>query len=392
MPASETTAGGALRCRAVGMAAGLVLLGGCASLPVSGPTGHAIEKVATDPAHPAPFVLVEVNDAASLPAAVVAAVPGSPAPTVSTDLVGPGDVLDIQIYEAGVTLFAGGAARGGAGGGEGSGGVVGGAQAERLPPTRVDDGGLIRVPYAGEIAAAGHTTSELAAMIRARLLRMSQNPQVVVVVEQPVAETVIVSGEVNKPGRLQIVTRDETVSDAIALSGGYHGEAKDLVARVTRGGTVTTLRMADIMAGPDRDMRIAPGDRLAVIRAPLTFAVLGAAGKIDNLAFNAPGESLAEAVAAAGGANQYTGDAKAIFVFRWVDAPDGTRRPVVYHLNMMLPGSYFLAQNFAMRDKDVLFVGNAGANQPTKLIQLISQLFAPIVAVESGLVATGAVK
>jgi polysaccharide export outer membrane protein len=48
---------------------------------------------------------------------------------------------------------------------------------------------------------------------------------------------------------------------------------------------------------------------------------------------------------------------------------------------MMNPGAYFLAQNFQMRDKDVLYFGNARANQPSKLIQLISQLFSPLATV-----------
>jgi polysaccharide export outer membrane protein len=40
-----------------------------------------------------------------------------------------------------------------------------------------------------------------------------------------------------------------------------------------------------------------------------------------------------------------------------------------------------------MQDKDVLYIGNAAANQPSKLIQLVSQLFSPVVAVSSGLAA-----
>lgn len=57
--------------------------------------------------------------------------------------------------------------------------------------------------------------------------------------------------------------------------------------------------------------------------------------------------------------------------------------PQVYHLNMMQTGSYFLAQKFVMQDKDVLYFGNAAANQPSKAIQLISQLFSPIFTVTS---------
>jgi polysaccharide export outer membrane protein len=48
---------------------------------------------------------------------------------------------------------------------------------------------------------------------------------------------------------------------------------------------------------------------------------------------------------------------------------------------MMKAGAYFLTQRFYMRDKDVLYFGSAAANQPSKLLQLISQLFTPIMTV-----------
>ena len=55
----------------------------------------------------------------------------------------------------------------------------------------------------------------------------------------------------------------------------------------------------------------------------------------------------------------------------------------MYHLNMMKPGALFLSQQFAMKDKDLLYVGNAQANQPTKLVQLVSQLFVPVTTVRA---------
>ena len=36
-----------------------------------------------------------------------------------------------------------------------------------------------------------------------------------------------------------------------------------------------------------------------------------------------------------------------------------------------------------MQDKDVLYFGSAAANQPSKMVQLISQLFSPILTVTS---------
>jgi polysaccharide export outer membrane protein len=45
---------------------------------------------------------------------------------------------------------------------------------------------------------------------------------------------------------------------------------------------------------------------------------------------------------------------------------------------MMHAGAYLLSQRFMMRDGDVLYIGNARANQPAKFVQLLSQLFVPI--------------
>jgi polysaccharide biosynthesis/export protein len=372
----------------LGMVALLPALAGCATLPVSGPTGAQVVEQARQPG-PAGFRLVEVGDAAALPVEAAAPLPGAPAfgaPSARpSDLIGPGDVLTIEIYEAGITLFAGSASRAGAAGGVN--GYAGAAQVERLPPARVDDGGLIRLPYVGAIRAGGRTPGELEGAIRAALKGLSQNPQVIVSFDQQIANSVIVGGEVGRPGRLVLTSAHETVSDVVALAGGWRGEAKDLALKLSRGPGRVDLRLSDVIEGAARDMVVAPGDRIELLRAPYSFAVMGAAGRVEQMPFPAPRVTLAEAVAMAGGAHPQAGDAKAIFVFRY---EGGT--PVVYHLDMMRGGSFFLAQRFAMHDKDLLYVGNAAANQPGKLVQLISQLFSPVVAVEGTLVTTGVVR
>src|SRR4051812_5592055 len=81
-------------------------LPGCSTLPVSGPTGSEIRKAAIAKPGQYPFTLVEVEGPATVPLA-----PSVPLPTLTTfpprptDLLGPGDVLNISIYEAGVALF-----------------------------------------------------------------------------------------------------------------------------------------------------------------------------------------------------------------------------------------------------------------------------------------------
>ena len=67
-------------------------------------------------------------------------------------------------------------------------------------------------------------------------------------------------------------------------------------------------------------------------------------------------------------------------MFRYVPGESEARgeRPTIYRLNLMKPSHYFLAQRFAMRDKDVIYIANARANQGLKLVQVINQLFTPL--------------
>ncbi|MBB5985016.1 polysaccharide biosynthesis/export family protein [Sphingobium lignivorans] len=354
-------------------------LAGCATLPSNGPTRGQIEKTAQTPGHEAsPIQIVPIQTIADVPEAdqVAAGLLPELAPP-PTDMIGPGDVLDINIYEAGVTLFS---AAGGSGG-LSQVGASPGVQVQKLPPTRVDDLGDISIPYAGTLHVAGVTTGEVETMIRNSLAGMSQNPQVIVTLNQAITNSIIVGGEVAKPGRLVLQTNRETLSDVIALAGGYRGEAKDLLLRIVRGGQSVDLRINDLVENPKLDVRAYPGDRLTLIDDPRTFSVLGASGRVEQVPFRRSSVSLAEAIATAGGVNPSIGNPAAIFLFRYVRDEQGNEIPMVYHVNMMKTGSYFLAQRFAMRDKDVLYFGNAAANQPSKLIQLISQLFSPILTI-----------
>src|SRR5690349_781909 len=211
-----------------------VALSGCATLPSSGPTGVEIRHAAAAKPGQYPFTLVEVQTPAAIPPAPV--IPSSALVTMPprpTDLIGPGDVLNITVYEAGVSLF-GTALRTAAAGGTTV--VDTSSSAERLPAVRVDDYGYIKVPFVGRLRAAGHTAAELQSMIQSGLRGMSQDPQVLVTIEQSITNSIILAGEVSKPGRLVLATNRESLLDAIALAGGYRGQARDAVARVQRDG------------------------------------------------------------------------------------------------------------------------------------------------------------
>ena len=346
-------------------------LGACSTLPTSGPTGPQVIKSAEK--NLARIEVVEISDSSSLPPPPKTAqwtLPDFLPPP--TDMIGPGDVISINIYEAGVPLFSGA-------GPDLSEGFDPSVKVQTLPPSRVDDNGAIVIPYAGRLIVSGKTVSEVQKLIRNALRGLSQNPQVLVTFQQVVNNSVILGGEVGQPGRLVLQTNRERLSDVIALAGGYRGNAKDLLLRVRRGEHLAELRLSEVLEDPNVDAFVSPGDRLTVSQDPLLFSVLGASGRVQQMPFSRGTMSLVEAMAAAGGPNSGQGDPEAVFIFRYEQKEGSQVKPVVYHFNMMKTGSYFLAQKFALRNNDILYFGNAQANQPSKLIQLISQLFAPIV-------------
>ena len=356
-------------------------LGACATLPSSGPTGDQIENSAREAAESEgglQIAVIAVDNLAAVPPAAgqfLWNLPdlGSP----PTDMLGPGDVLSISIFEAGVTLFGGDSPAGGMA----EGGFDPSVKVQTLPPARVDDNGDIMVPYAGRLRVLGKTVMELQEQIRNSLRNLSQNPQVLISREHIISNSIIVGGEVGRPGRLVLETNRESMADVIALSGGYRGEPKDLVLRVERGQNEARARLSDVLAGVNRDLQAYPGDRVTILRKPLMYAILGASGRTQQAAFTRDNMSVLDAIAVAGGPEPNSADPGAVFVFRYSD-PERTS-PVVYHFNMLDTQTYFLAQQFALRDDDILYFGNAAANQPSKLIQLVSQLFAPVVTATS---------
>jgi polysaccharide export outer membrane protein len=125
---------------------------------------------------------------------------------------------------------------------------------------------------------------------------------------------------------------------------------------------------------------------------PLSFTVLGATGKNEEINFEAQGITLAQALARAGGLNDARADARAVFLFRFEDSkalnwktpptttPDG-KVAVIYQVDLRDPASFFVAQSFPMDNKDILYVSNAPGADLQKFLNIVLSAVYPIVNV-----------
>jgi polysaccharide export outer membrane protein len=80
--------------------------------------------------------------------------------------------------------------------------------------------GRVTLPLAGEVLAAGRTSTELQQEIANSLSRFLEQPTVTVIVKTVNSSQISVLGEVQRPGRYRIA-QHATILDAIALGGGF---------------------------------------------------------------------------------------------------------------------------------------------------------------------------
>ncbi|MDR2871318.1 MAG: polysaccharide biosynthesis/export family protein [Xanthomonadaceae bacterium] len=325
---------------------------------------------------------MEVNRADAVPAAPEPAA-FQPLPTddaLDITAIAPGDVLGVSLYELGVRIFSAGPAA------NSDSSFDPAAKNQQIGPLEVTREGTIRLPYVGVIFVAGMRPRDVEREIEARMAGRSEYPQVIVRQEAAFGSAVIVGGEVSNPGRFRLTPAHEKLLDVITLAGGYRGAGmSDLVVRVLRRGQISEAPLEGLDYSNGGGMEMEPGDRVEVLRRPRSYSVMGTANRVNRYDLPTRQVSLIEALALSGGPNDNLADPAAVFLFRYVKTPDGEDRPIVYHLNMMKPASYFLAQKFILENKDVIYVAGARANEPTKLLQVIGQVFTPFLLIKGAI-------
>lgn len=356
----------------------------CASLPTSGPTVKQIVKDSRPASGAMPFTLVSLNDplAHVVPPAIspgiakLATLAQNPGPE-RADMIRAGDTLSVSIFEVGVSLFGGGAVP-----------AAGGGTVPRTPSAAtqtlaidVREDGFIDLPYIGSIKAAGMYPEELAALIRQHLKPLSESPAVSVSIAESVNSVVYLSGAVVKSGRYRLSAAHEHLLDALALAGGSATDPDDLVVRLQRGDQEVTAPLDQIAPGDPADLTVHPGDRIQLVKLRPSYTVFGASDKNSQVYFEAKDVTLAEAIARVAGPSDYRANPRGVFLCRYETTTDGQIKPVVYQLNLMKTNAYFVAQRVAMRDKDVLLFANSSGNMTQKFINLLSNLFSPVMAV-----------
>lgn len=301
--------------------------------------------------------------------------------------VGSGDVLEVSVWEAPpASLFSSTVLD------PRSSNAT--ARVTVLPEQMVNSAGQINFPFVGAVRAAGRQPQEIEAEITQKLKGKANQPQVLVRVVRNATSNVTVVGEVTTSTRMPLTATGERLLDALAAAGGVRQPVGKMTLQVTRGDTVRALPLDVIIADPKQNIFLQPGDVVTALFQPFSLTVLGATGKNEEINFEGQGITLAQALGRAGGLQDQRASASGVFVFRFenpaaVSVPPGTpttadgRIPVVYKVDLKDPAMFFVAQDFPMRNRDVLYVSNAPAAELQKFLNIVSSVVVPVVTVRS---------
>lgn len=360
------------------------MLAGCTALPKSGPDDADIRRGATvyyPSGNKKPltdYVLVDVTER------VLTYLPNSPKSALSGSFgatrkgppafpLGIGDKVEVTLFESSAGgLFVPAEA------GTRPGNFV------TLPNQTIGTTGTISVPYAGLIKASGRTAAEVQSDIEEKLADRAIEPQAVVNLIESRSGQVSVLGDVATPAKLEINPGGERVLDVISRAGGINTPSVETNITLQRNGTTATVAFDLLLEKPKENVFVYPGDIVFAARDRRTYLAFGASGLNGRIDFENSDLSLAEAVGKAGGLLDARADPGEIFVYRLVapeilsrmgtpvSAKSGPGFPVIFRLNLRDPSAYFLAQQFRMHDKDILYVSNSDSTEVLKFLNLIS--------------------
>ncbi len=346
-----------------------LFLTGCQSLPADGPSARTL----SEPGH----ALVEVDFGVSQTLRTLAE--ATPAGLAGADfdgpldLIGVGDELSLSIYEPSGALF-------GARGADGR--VQGGS--ETFTAT-VDRDGRIGVPFGGRVAVQGLTAPQAADVVRRALAGRVGSPQVTAALSRQPSNGVTVLGEVKTPGRAVLTLEASRLLDVVAAVGGPSRPAEEIEVRLRRDGREWSAPLIQVMSAFDQNVRLRPGDQLALMHRPRRYSSFGALGEVTQADLG-PGElTLAGALGRSGGLDPTRADARQVLLFRFerpeaaralglTQAPTPRGVPVVYRLDLTRPDGLFAAQDFVVRPDDLIYVPRSGSTELRGFFELVQSV------------------
>lgn len=280
--------------------------------------------------------------------------------------VGPGDILNIIVWDhPELSLAAATAAASIEGGNVGTG-------------YNVSRDGRIQFPFAGAVKVAGLTELQVRDKLTKLLAVYITDPQLTVQVRTYRNSRVYVEGEVNSPGLLNVDDIPMTLLEALNRAGGFTPNADRSTITLSRNGQKTTINLARLIdqgINPNRVL-LKHGDILRVEHRDKTKVFLiGEVLSPQALTMHDGELTLAQALGEAGGASIASNPGQ-IYVIR--NGVDG--KADIYHLDANSPVALILASGFQLQPRDLVYIDPARVVRWNRVISNIVPSYGAVVS------------
>ena len=274
--------------------------------------------------------------------------------------IGPGDVVGIVVYDHPEIAFSATPATT----------VADASSVSPAPGFIVSNTGQLTFPYAGPVTAAGMTVQELEDVLVRRLSRVFKEPQLSVRVTAFRSKRAYIEGEVRTPGLMVFTDIPMTLAEALNRAGGFTANGDRSFVTLTRNGTTVPLDLValnDAGIDPTR-IPLKNGDLVMVRgRDERKVTVMGEVTQQAAIPMRNGRLSLNDALGDVGGVDLTQGNPRQIYVVR-NEAQGGQS---LFHLDARTPMALALADQFALRPKDVVFVDPVPLVRWNRVINLI---------------------
>lgn len=361
-------------------------LASCTSLPRSGPDPHSVESDAkvklasADKKVGVDYALVDINKS------VLAALDNKATSSIHSGfgggrggppniVLGVGDVVQVSVFEAqagGLFIPQDAGSRPG--------------NYITLPAQTIGRDGVLSIPYAGKVQAAGRSIETVQTDIAQRLANRAIEPQVVISTVTNRSMEASVLGDVKEPKKVELSPAGERIIDVISEAGGLSSPGDETTVMLQRGGRSVTVAYNTLSGSPRENIYVQPGDTIFVNRDRRTFLAFGATGQSGRYDFDDSNLSLGEALAKAGGLLDDKAEPRAVLLYRTVDRSlltglgidtahfTSKEIPVIFRANLRDPAAFFAVQKFTMQNKDVIYVSTADAVELVKFLTIVNSI------------------
>ncbi len=269
------------------------------------------------------------NASAPAPSSSIGVVASSADPSSSSLKLGPGDLIDVAVYNV----------------------------PELATKARIGNSGDVYLPLIDYVHVGDLTMEEAQALIEKRLESggFVRNPHVTIFLDESASQGVTVLGEVARPGIYPAIG-NRKLYDLISAAGGFSQSAGRKVSIIRQhhpDGPITLNLPRNLADDLQDNIEILPGDTISVPRAPIVY-VVGEVGRPSGFLVDNGSLTVLQVLALAGGTN-HTAKMSGTCIIR--KGPNGMTSMKI-PLKKMLEAK---APDLALQADDILFVPLSGA-------------------------------